>query len=121
MAIQLSQNLRQLLLMGDLMKLKDKKIEILAVKHTITENGFTERTLTAVCPPVWAYFRHLFAKEIFAASALMAVEEVLFIVNHLAGLNTTHVIRYKGALYDISRVDNYEGYRYELKLYAKRR
>ena len=65
-------------------------------------------------------FRHLSGKEIFAASALMAVEEVLFIVNHLAGLNTTHVIRCKGTLYDIiSRVDDCEGYRYELNCMRK--
>lgn len=103
------------------MKLKDKKIEILAATYTITENGFTERTLTAICPPVWAYFRHLSGKEIFAASAHMAVEEVLFTVNWRAGLDTTHVIRYNGALYDITRVDTFEGYREDLTLYCKRR
>lgn len=103
------------------MKLKDKKIEILAVRNVPTENGFYTETLISTGAPVWAYFRHLSGKEIFAASAHMAVEEVLFTINWRAGLDTTHVIRFNGALYDITRVDTFEGYREDLKLYAKRR
>ena len=50
------------------MKLKDKKIEILATVNTINENGYAVETLQAVCPPVWAYFRQLSGKEVFAAA-----------------------------------------------------
>jgi head-tail adaptor len=50
--------------------------------------------------PVWAYFRYLSDKELFAAPAHMTVEEVLFTINWRAGLDTTHVIRYNGTLYD---------------------
>lgn len=103
------------------MKLKDKKIEILAVSHEIDANGYAKRTLTAVCPPVWAYFRHLSGKEVFAAAAHTAVEEVLFTINWRAGLDTTHVIRYNGALYDITRVDTFEGRREDLTLYCMKR
>lgn len=103
------------------MKLKDKKIEILAVCNVPTENGFYTEKLISTGAPVWAYFRHLSGKEIFAASAHMAVEEVLFTINWRAGLDTTHVIRYNGALYDITRVDTFEGYKQDLTLYAKRK
>lgn len=103
------------------MKLKDKKIEILAVKHTITENGFAERTLTAVCPPVWAYFRHLSGKEVYAAMSVQATEEVQFVINWRDDITTRHIIRYKGVDYDITRVDTFEGYKQDLTLYAKRR
>jgi len=104
------------------MKLKDKKIEILAVTRGQTEHGYPgKEVLTPICPPVWAYFRHLSGKEIFAAAAQMAVEEVLFTINWRAGLDTTHVIRYNGALYDITRVDTFEGYRGDLTLYCKQR
>ncbi len=35
--------------------------------------------------------------------------------------NTTHVIKYKGILYDITRVDIFEGYKADLILYCSRR
>lgn len=103
------------------MKLKDKKIEILAVTNTVNENGFTERTLQAVCPPVWAYFRHLSGKEYYAANTEQVQEEALFIVNYRTDINTTHVIRYKNKLYDITRVDKFEGYKKDITLYCKSR
>ena len=49
------------------MKLKDKKIEILAVQSVINENGYAVETLEPICPPVWAYFRHLSGREYHAA------------------------------------------------------
>lgn len=103
------------------MKLKDKKIEILAVQNVVNENGYAVETLKPICPPVWAYFRHLSGKEYFAANAEQVKEEVLFQVNYRAGLDTTHVIRYNGVLWDITRVDTFEGYKADLKLYCRRR
>ena len=103
------------------MKLKDKKIEILAETNIINENGYPETVLQAVCPPVWAYFRQLSGKEIFAASAVNSVEEALFIVNWRADITPAHVIRYNGVLWDITRVDTFEGYKADLTVYAKRR
>lgn len=103
------------------MKLKDKKIEILALQNIINENGYPEETLQPICPPVWAYFRHLSGKEYFAANAEQVKEEVLFQVNYRAGLDTTHMIRYNGVLWDITRVDTFEGYKADLKLYCRRR
>jgi len=103
------------------MKLKDKKIEILAALNVSNGSGYFTETLTPVGPPVWAYFRHLSGKEIFAASAQMSVEEVLFTINYRPDITPTHVIRYNGALYDIARVDTFEGYRGDLKVYCNRR
>lgn len=103
------------------MKLKDKKIEILAGQNVVNENGYAVETLKPICPPVWAYFRHLSGKEYFAANAEQVKEEVLFQVNYRADITTTHVIRYSGILWDITRVDTFEGYRADLKLYCRRR
>ena len=103
------------------MKLKDKKIEILALQSVINENGYPEETLEPICPPVWAYFRHLSGKEYYAANAEQVQEEVLFQINWRAGLSTAHVIRFNGVLWDITRVDTFEGYKGDLKLYCKRR
>ena len=52
------------------MKLKDKKIEILAAVHTTDPEGFSTETLEPVAPPVWAYFRQLSGKEVFAAQSV---------------------------------------------------
>jgi SPP1 family predicted phage head-tail adaptor len=103
------------------MKPKDKKIEILAVIHGKDPEGFTIDTLTPIAPPLWAYYRQLSGKEIYAAASVQAVEDAMFIINWRDGVTTRHVIRYKGAEYDITRVDMFEGYKGDMTLYAKRR
>ena len=102
------------------MKLKDKKIELLRQVHTRDEMGFTKTTLESM-EMVWAYFRHLSGKEVFAAATVNYKEEVLFQVNYRPDITTTHVIRYNGVLYDITRVDVFEGYKRDLTLYCSRR
>lgn len=93
------------------MKLKDKKIEILAVQSVINENGYAVETLEPICPPVWAYFRHLSGGEYHAANAEHMQEEVLFTINWRIDITTAHVIRYNGVLWNITRVDTFEGYK----------
>ena len=103
------------------MKLKDKKIEILAVQSMINENGYPDETLVPICPPVWAYYRHLSGSEYFAANAENVQEEIMFQINYRNDLTTQHVIRYRGILWDITRIDDYEGRKEDLKLYCKRK
>ena len=93
------------------MKLKDKKVEILATVNTINENGYAVETLQAVCPPVWAYYRQLSGKEYYAANAENVQEEIMFQINYRNDLTTRHVIRYRGELWNITRIDDYEGAR----------
>ncbi|NLC72336.1 MAG: phage head closure protein [Ruminococcaceae bacterium] len=103
------------------MKLKDKKIEILAVTHTQDPDGYSIETLTPISPPMWAYFRQLSGKEVYAAMSVQAVEEVQFVINWRDDITTAHVLRYNGVLYDITRVDVFEGYKTDLTLYCSRR
>ena len=103
------------------MKLKDKKIEILAVTHTQDPEGYSIETLTPISPPMWAYFRQLSGKEVYAAMSVQATEEVLFIIGYRTGITTAHIVRFRGVDYDITRVDTFEGYKQDLTLYAKRR
>ena len=56
------------------MKLKDKKIEILETIHTVDEAGFGTTTYTPIASPVWAYYRQLSGKEIYANMSVQAVE-----------------------------------------------
>ena len=102
------------------MKLKDKKIDILAVQNIINENGYPEETLQPICPPVWAYYRHLSGKEYYAANAENVQEEVMFQIGWRDDLTTRHVIRYRGILWDITRIDDFEGRKEDLRVYCKR-
>lgn len=103
------------------MKLKDKKIEILAVTHTQDPDGYSIETLTPISPPMWAYFRQLSGKEVYAAMSVQATEEVLFVINYRTNITTAHIVRFRGVDYDITRVDTFEGYKQDLTLYAKRK
>lgn len=100
------------------MKLKDKKIELLRQVHTRDGMGITTTTLESM-GTVWAYFRHLSGKEVFAAATVNYKEEVLFQVNYRTDLTTANVIRYNGRLYNITRIDIFEGYKHDLTLYCK--
>jgi SPP1 family predicted phage head-tail adaptor len=103
------------------MKLKDKKIEILAVTNTKDSEGFSVESLEPKAPTLWAYYRQLSGKEIYAAATVQAVEDVLFVVNYRDDITTRNVIRYKCVDYDITRIDTFEGYKGDLSVYAKRR
>ncbi|MDR3051187.1 MAG: head-tail adaptor protein [Oscillospiraceae bacterium] len=59
------------------MKLKDKKIEILQPSYAMNDCGLETETFTPIAPPVWAYYRQLSGKEIFAAQSIQPVEEVI--------------------------------------------
>ncbi len=102
------------------MKLKDKKIELLKPVYEQDGSGFTAESLESVAT-VWAYFRQLSASEYFAAATTNYKEEVLFTINFRTDLTTAHVIRYNGILYDITRIDTFEGYKEDLTLYCSRR
>jgi SPP1 family predicted phage head-tail adaptor len=101
------------------MKLKDKKIEILKPTYTKDSEGFSAETLTPISPLIWAYFRHLSGKEIYANATTIATEQVLFTINYRQDVTTAHVVRYKGILYDITRIDTFEGYKGDITLYAR--
>ena len=89
--------------------------------HTKDESGFTTTILEPIAPPVWAYFRQLSGKAVFAAATTNYKEEVLFVINYRTDLTTAHVVRYNGVLYDITRIDTFEGYKEDLTLYCSRR
>ena len=69
---------------------------------------------------VWAYFRHLSGNEVFAAATVNYKEEVLFQVNYRSDLTTANMVRYNGTLYNITRIDTFEGHKEDLMLYCKR-
>ena len=103
------------------MKLKDKKIEVLAVTTIKDPEGFPTQVLAPIAPPLWAYFRQLSGKEVYAAMSVQATEEVLFVIGYRTDITTRHIVRYKGVDYDITRVDTFEGYKSDIMIYCKKR
>ena len=69
---------------------------------------------------VWAYFRQLSMKELYSVTTQLD-EEVLFQISYRTGLTTSHMIQFRGVQYDIVRIDTFEGYKANLKLYCKRK
>lgn len=100
------------------MKLKDKKIEILTTKYVSDKYGNRTKE-TVVLATVWVYFRQLSGDEIYRVTT-QTEETVMFRINYRDDITTDNVIRYKGTLYNITRIDVFEGYKGDLTLYCKR-
>lgn len=106
-------------------KLKDKKIQILKYTETEDSSGFPIKGYMPIHsqPKVWAYFKHLSASLFFASAQVNLNEEVIFTVNWLKSLKSSDTenlkILYSGTLYQVTRVDTYEGYKRDINLYAK--
>lgn len=51
----------------------------------------------------------------------VVADEALLTINYRTDINTTHVIRYNGELYDITQADVFECYKEDTTLYCKTR
>lgn len=100
------------------MKLKDKKIEIQESRYVTDKYGNRVKQ-TVTIATVWAYFRQLSGDEIYRVTT-QTEETVMFRINYRSDITTSHVIKYKDTLYNITRVDVYEGYKRDLTLYCKK-
>ena len=87
----------------------------------MTTRVFPRRPLKASVRPCGHIFGSCPAREVFAAATTNYKEEVLFVVNYRTDLTTANVVRYKGILYDITRIDTFEGYKEDLTLPLQRR
>ena len=67
---------------------------------------------------IWAYFRHITGDEFFASAASNAKVEVIFEINWRNDINSHMRIHYKDQDYNITQIDNSEGYKTDLKIYA---
>ena len=100
------------------MKLKDKKIDIQEVRY-VTDKIGNRKKETVTIATVWAYFRQLSGDEIYRITT-QTEETVMFRINYRSDITTENVIKYRGTLYNITRVDMYEGYKNDLTLYCKK-
>jgi SPP1 family predicted phage head-tail adaptor len=102
--------------------LKDKKVILYKTERIKDDEGFATTFYRPIhAGKLWAYFRHLSGNEFFASMTVNMKEEVLFSINWREDLNPlTNFISYKGIFYNITRIDTFEGYKQDIKLYATR-
>lgn len=101
--------------------LKDKKIMIYDL--VMGENSLGNLTTKGYRPihpgKLWAYARQLSQTERFVAAQISTTEEMLFVINWRSDIENYMKILYKGEWYDITRIDTFEDYKQDLKIYAK--
>ena len=106
-------------------KLKDKKIVIYKKVNTEDEDGFqTEgHMLIHAQSSVWAYFKQLSGDTFFKSAQAGTNETSMFAVNwnkYLMNSNASDLsVSYDGKLYDVTRIDPFEGYKRDIVIYGK--
>ena len=102
------------------MNIKDKKITIMTNVEFENELGEIDHTLGPLPggENIWAYYRHASGNEIYKEIIIDSKVEVIFEINWRSDLTTAMQIKYKNELYNITRIDDFEGYKTGLKLFA---
>lgn len=105
-------------------RLKDKKIILCAKVNGVDGDGFKVEGLMPIHPEpsLWAYFKQLSSSLYFASAQVNTKEECVFFINHreLEPYQAELLfIKYGKAVYQVTRIDPYEGYNRDLALYAK--
>lgn len=104
--------------------LKDKKIDICVKVETEDDDGFKVYGYMPIddLGKKWAYYKQLSASLFFASSQTNVKEECFFRVNYHSYLKPNRArdlyIIYNDVLYSVTRVDDYEGYKGDISLYA---
>lgn len=97
--------------------LKDKKIDILRKDegsgHEPGGGGWKPKHKN-----IWAYYRQASAKEYDRAGLAGHEIEAVFRINWKDDISINDRVHFRGEDYDITRIDDFEGYKKDLTLYA---
>jgi len=96
-------------------KLKDKKITLHRVKSDI-ERG--RQYFPLHDGKIWAYYRQLSGTEIYLGAGDRRTESLLFVINYNENYLEIDAVEFRGTFYNVTRVDDFEGYKKDLTLYA---
>ena len=100
--------------------LKDKKIAIYRLERKTVPPGITETVMTAIGgSKLWAHYRQLSGGEVFAARTAGFDENVAFTVNWRTDITPGLHVVYRDKVYEVVRVDDFEGYKKDLRLTCK--
>ncbi len=100
--------------------LKDKKITIMTLIEGENEVGDTV-LIDAPIPGgenIWAYYRQASGVEFTEASKINTKIDAVFIINWRNDIDEAMKIKFRNELYNITRIDVFEGYKTDLKIYA---
>ena len=100
--------------------LKDKKLSVWEYTTT-TSYGTTVKKYVKKYSKIWAYYRHNGGNATLTGSALKVYDEnaaALFIINKRE-IKIGWLIVFNHKIYEITRIDDYEGYADDLKIYCK--
>ena len=101
-------------------KLKDKKINVWSFTETKVK-GVVKRSYTKEYSNIWAYYRNNSSRAYLADSNDLKIYDenaaALFVINNRP-IDIEWLITYGGKIYQVTRIDNYEGYKDDLKVYC---
>lgn len=103
-------------------KIKDKKIQIYLYGNILDDYGTPMgKGLEIIHNGLWSYARQTSAdeeyKSAFVSSSAYKVD-MLFTINYRTGLDNDMVIRYQDKLYNIKKLDYFEGYKEDILISA---
>lgn len=104
--------------------LKDKKIDIYE-GTTVNIGGVKKTTYNKIYSSLWAYYRQENGSSVITGSAIKVydtTERAIFVINRIAALRSKTLsllkIKYNGRVYDLDKIDDYEGYADDYKINA---
>lgn len=97
--------------------LKDKKISIMTKNSTSPEPNPEPKPIDGG-KNIWAYYRQASGDEYYRASLAGYEVDAIFRINWRDNVKPTLTIRFRGEDYKITRVDDFEGYKKDLTIYA---
>ncbi len=106
--------------------LKDKKIDLYK-GVSVTIKGVTKTTYSLLLSNLWAYYKQDNGSSSVTSSMTIKVydttERAVFVINRRPELRQETLSKlkvvYNGRIYDIDRIDDYEGYKEDYKLICK--
>ena len=100
--------------------LKDKRLSIWSFTST-TSHGVPVKTYNKEYSLIWTYYRHNGGSAAITGSSLKFYDEngeALFVINKRK-VDIGWLVIYNHKIYEIKRIDDYEGYNDDIKLYCK--
>ncbi len=101
--------------------LKDKKISIWT-PTTTTSYGVSSQSYAPKYSNIWAYYRFNAGSALYEGGAVKIYDEnatAIFIINRRPDIKITDLVTFNDKVYEITRIDDYEGYADDLKLTCK--
>ena len=102
--------------------IKDKKVDYLVPVNVMDrETGVITQRWKYEHRGLWCYVRDVYADEILYSDLPFKVysNDKMFLINYREGLSNEHRLYYKGEVYDIIKIDYFEGNKEDIIIIAR--